>query len=104
MKKPKKQLTATQTPAWIAQEKIKNLRMMIDQLDDMMIQTVVQRMTVSRTIGKIKKQHAMKVKDAKREKDLQKFHRNLAKKYGITYPTLQKIFALVMQESKRIQK
>lgn len=77
---------------------------MINQLDDMIIQTVAQRMRISQNIGALKKATNMNIKDPKREKELQNFHKELAQKYGITYPTLQKIFELVMKESKRLQK
>ena len=88
----------------VREEKLNSMRMMINQLDDMIIQTVAQRMRISQNIGALKKATNMNIKDPKREKELQNFHKELAQKYGITYPTLQKIFELVMKESKRLQK
>ncbi len=87
-----------------AQNEIENLRKIINELDDILIETVARRMIVSRTVGVIKKQNKLKIKDPKREKELKAFHQKLAKKQGITYKTLQKIFELIMEESKRVQK
>ena len=88
----------------LAKVELANLRIIIDKLDDLIIQSVARRMIVSRTIGVIKKQNDMPIKDAKREKELQNFHKKLAKQHGITDKTLQKIFDLIMKESKRIQR
>lgn len=88
----------------MAQVELQNLRMIIDKLDELIIQSVARRMVVSRTVGAVKKQYGLKVKDSKREKELKKIHQSLAKKNGITYKTLRKIFDLIMKESKRIQK
>lgn len=88
----------------MAQIELQNLRLIINKLDDLIIQSVARRMAVSRTVGTVKKLYGMKIKDPKREKQLQALHKKLAKKHNITYPTLKKIFELIMEESKRIQK
>ncbi len=88
----------------LARIELQNLRMIIDKLDDLIIQSIARRMVVSRTVGAVKKIHGLKIKDSKREKQLQALHKKLAKKHGITYETLQEIFALIMEESKRVQK
>lgn len=80
------------------------LRAQINKLDETIIWAVADRMAVSRAVGEFKKRHVLKIKDPAREKALKKFHQKLADKYGITAQTLQKIFALIMKESRRIQK
>jgi len=91
-------------PKKTAQAELDHLRLMINELDDIIIQSVAKRMIVSRTIGAIKKDQKLSVKDPKREKILKNLHKKLAQKHQITYGTLQKIFALIIEESKRIQK
>lgn len=88
----------------MAQAELNNLRLIINKLDELIIQSVARRMVVSRTVGAVKRQYGLKIKDPKREKELKKIHQKLAKKNGITYATLRKIFDLIMEESKRIQK
>lgn len=87
----------------MAQIELQNLRLIINKLDDLIIQSVARRMAVSRTVGTVKKLYGMKIKDSKREKQLQALHKKLAKKHNITYSTLEKIFRLIMDESKRVQ-
>ncbi|MFO0781268.1 MAG: chorismate mutase [Candidatus Gracilibacteria bacterium] len=103
-KRPSGNAAAEKTDQALAEAELLNLRMIINKLDDLIIQSVARRMVVSRTIGMIKKQQKLKVKDAKREKELQKIHQQLAKNHGITYGTLKKIFDLIMKESRRQQK
>ena len=86
------------------QIELRNLRLVINKIDELIIQSIARRMSVSRTIGSIKKENRLKIKDREREKELQQFHRLLAKKNGITYRTLKKIFKLIMKESRRMQK
>lgn len=88
----------------MAQIELQNLRLIINKLDDLIIQSVARRMAVSRTVGTVKKLNGMKIKDPKREKQLQALHKKLAKKHNITYSTLEKIFRLIMDESRKIQK
>jgi chorismate mutase len=83
---------------------LNELRAVINRLDDIIIRAVARRMVVSGEIGALKKLNKLKIKDLRREKELEKFHRALAKKYGITYATLEKIFKLIMKESKRISR
>ena len=85
-------------------DELNELRSIINQLDEAIIQTISERMIVSRTVGAVKKLYGLKIKDPKREKQLQALHKKLAKKHGISYSTLQKIFGLIMQESRNIQK
>ena len=86
------------------QLELQNLRLVINKIDELIIQSIARRMSVSCTIGAIKKENRLKIKDPKREKELQQFYRLLAKKNGITYATLKKIFKLIMKESRHIQK
>ncbi len=97
-------MTSSKKPQKQADKNIIELRAAIDRLDASIIRSVALRMAVSRKIGTIKKRENIKIKDPKREKELKKFHQALAKKHGITYKTLRKIFDLVMEESKSIQK
>lgn len=106
MPSPQKTPTARQpeTDAKIAQAELNNLRLIINKLDELIIQSIARRMAVSRTVGALKKLHGLKIKDSKREKELQSLHKKLALKHKITYGTLQKIFVLIMEESKKVQK
>lgn len=103
-RKPTPASSQQQADAQIAKVELQNLRLIINKLDDLIIQSVARRMAVSRTVGALKKLHGLKIKDSKREKELQALHKKLAREHGITYPTLRKIFDLIMKESKRIQK
>lgn len=86
------------------QSELQSLRVIINKLDELIAQSVARRMSVVRTIGAVKKQNKIKIKDRKREKELREFHRELAENNGVTYKTLKKIFALIIKESKKMQK
>lgn len=85
-------------------KELQHLRAQINKLDETIIRSIARRMAVSRAVGTLKKLHGLPVKDPAREKALKKFHQKLAKKHNITEKTLQKIFALIMKESRKIQK
>ncbi len=103
MASEKKSTAKTKDDLMMAQVELQNLRLIINKLDDLIIQSIARRMAVSRTVGTVKKLHGLKVKDPKREKQLRLYHQQLAKQHGITYKTLQKIFDLIMKESRRLQ-
>lgn len=85
-------------------EELNALRTVINDLDQHIIELISQRLQIVRHIGVIKKQQKVKIRDPKREKQLQQFYKKLSKKHKITYPTIQKIFLLLMEESRRLQK
>lgn len=87
-----------------AMDELGELRSIINALDEAIIRTIADRMIVSRTVGAVKKLYGLKISDPKREKELKALHKKLAAKHKITHKTLEKIFDLIMEESKRIQK
>ena len=83
---------------------LKELRSMVNEIDEAIIEDIANRLLVARTIGTLKKIHNQPVKDQKREKELNKLHEMYCKKYKISLSTIKKIFTLIIEESKRLQK
>ena len=86
-----------------ATEKINSLRKKIDKLDDRMIDLVLQRFSIAKEIGEIKKNSGIKIIDLHRESQIiNRFTEKLAgtlEKKDITA-----IFDPIYSISKRLQK
>lgn len=83
---------------------LQKLRRAIDKLDKAIIAQVAGRLAIAGRIGELKKRSGAKIRDPKREALLQKLHAQWSVQFKISKKTITKIFALIMEESKRIQK
>lgn len=86
-----------------AQEMLKNFRKMIEVFDRDLIQTIAQRMIVSREIGILKKKNNIPVRDIAREADLTQFHNKCVKDFGADGELVDAVFTLILEASRKSQ-
>lgn len=84
--------------------KLKRLRIKIDQIDRKIIGLISQRLTVAKEIKEIKKKDKIPVTDRKREADVMANVRSYSASNNLNGKLTEKIFQLIIKESKRIQK
>ncbi len=83
---------------------LRQLRAVIDRLDKAIIAQVAKRLAIAAKIGALKKRQGAPIRSPKREALLQKLHAQWSKEFNISKQTITKVFDLIMEESKRIQK
>lgn len=83
---------------------IKKLRNEIDKADEKIILLLGKRMELSKKIGELKKKSGEKIVDNAREKEIFEKIRKNAIKNKIDEKTAQKIYGLIIKDSKKIQK
>jgi len=82
-------------------KELKKLRAEVDKLDLEMIELFKKRFVIAKKIWKIKKPLGMKIKNPKREKEIID---NFTKKSGFNKNFVKKLFNIIFEESRRIQK
>ncbi len=85
------------------EERLIELRRMIEIFDRDFIQTLAQRLEVCREIGRFKKKEGITVKDTEREKELLMLHTTWAVEFGVEPAVVAAIFSLVLDESRSAQ-
>ncbi len=83
---------------------IKQLRDKIDKIDADIINKLSQRKNLSLKIGKIKSKNEESVIDKKREQQLINYYEKLCAKYKLQPKFVQKIFKLIIVNSRKLQK
>lgn len=83
--------------------KLDILRNKIDQIDEKIIDLIGQRLTVVNKIRKIKKKDGVPVTDKNREIDVLAKIRSHSASININEQLSEKIFRLIIKESKRVQ-
>ncbi|EKD64213.1 MAG: chorismate mutase/prephenate dehydratase [uncultured bacterium] len=83
--------------------KIDLLRQKIDKIDAKLVELIGKRFYISEQIGVIKKREGVKVFDKKREGDVMKSVEGLAKKVGIGEKVIEKIYKIILVESRKRQ-
>lgn len=84
-------------------ENLTSNRKKIDQIDKKIIKFLAKRMVVSAKIGKIKKNHKLKIKDAARENKMMGNIVLLAKTEGLSAKFTRKIFGYIFLQSRKEQ-
>ena len=83
--------------------RIKDFRRKIDRLDDQLIDIIVERLSLTLDIGEIKKEINLNITDNNREQEI--INRMTQRLKGRLNPKeIEKIFNLIFQISKKIQK
>ena len=83
--------------------RIKDFREKIDRLDDQLIDIIVERLSLTLDIGEIKKEINLNITDNNREQEI--INRMTQRLKGRLNPKeIEKIFNLIFQISKKIQK
>lgn len=85
-----------------AKEELNKLRLKINDIDDMMIKLLEQRMDISRSVGEVKKRYGLKIFDQKREEEILK---NLVSKAtNIKYEEpIKEIYNAIFSTSRSLQ-
>jgi chorismate mutase len=83
---------------------LETLRGKIDKIDADIIKSIAQRDNVSKKIGQLKTQLNIKVMDKNRENQLMLYHKGICVKYQLSPDLIQRIFKLIITNSKRLQK
>ena len=82
---------------------MKDLRQQIDQIDQKIIKLLAERMDLVKEIAKFKKTNKLPVKDKKREEELRKNLKKLAKKHGLDPEFVNHLYSHVFIESRKVQ-
>ena len=83
---------------------LRKIRKEIDKLDHDLAQLLHKRKKLVEKVAQIKKKHKLPIFDKKREGDMSKKLDKFAKKHGLRKTFLQKIWAVILKESKEAQK
>lgn len=84
-------------------QELEALREEIDQIDNDLLAMLAKRQKVVVKVGEYKHKNDIQVFDGKREEYLYKFHKKLSAKYNLSFSFIEKLFALIMEESRRTQ-
>lgn len=85
-------------------EKLVTKRRKIDAIDEKIVKLLAERMQISYEIGKFKQENAMKIKNSERERTIMKKIEDHSEKFGLSPALGRKIFALLLEESRKCQK
>ena len=85
------------------EDKIKQVRRHIDRADIVLITALAERMSLMPEIADYKKKNSLPVFDEKREVEIMKNLKKIAKQHGLEESFVEEIFLSVFNESKRIQ-
>lgn len=80
-----------------------NIRQQIDHLDEVIIRSIAQRMSLSQKMGAVKKHQGLQVLDKRRERQLALRHRQLSLREALDPREIAKLFSLIMGYSRKIQ-
>lgn len=84
-------------------EKIKALRNKIDEIDMEILLLLKERMEISKTIGKIKREHGVPIRDPQREREKCSSIMEKAAELGLKPEEISEIFQKIMEMSIRTQ-
>ena len=84
-------------------QKIENLRKRIDEINDNILKLLGEREKICKEIGGIKKQNGMAIKDEKREEEIFSKLREKAKELDLDEEHVEKLFRLIIKNSRKIE-
>ncbi len=82
---------------------LESLRSKINSIDEEIIKHLSERLSIAREIGAVKHKLSLPIGDLAREEELIKFHEKLAGDYGLDEDFIQRLFAHIINESKKQQ-
>jgi len=85
------------------EDKIKDIRRHIDRIDMVIITALAERMSLIPDIGEYKKKNNIPIFDEKREIEIMKRLKRIAKEQGLDESFTEEVFLSVFNEAKRIQ-
>ena len=83
---------------------IAQLRKKIEKTDATIIKKLAERKKLSKKIGLLKAQSGKNVFDDKREKKLMSFYENLSTQYQLSPRFIQRLFKMIITDSRKLQK
>lgn len=83
---------------------LKEVREKIDILDGVLIEALAQRKDLVKEIADIKKKNSISIADEKRENEIFKKRRRLAKEVGLNQEYVEQLFLLIIKNSREEQK
>lgn len=83
---------------------LKKLRDEIDEIDRSLVRLISERMKIVREIGRLKKEFRKPVVDRERELSVIRKVLQMAEAESVNTELVLKIFSLLMEESRRIQR
>ncbi len=84
--------------------KLNIIRSKIDKIDEKILKTIAKRMKLIPYVAKYKKENNIARYQPKREKEILKNRRELAKKFGINPDLIEKIIKSIIKDAHRIEK
>jgi len=85
------------------EDKIKKIRQHIDRIDTVIITALAERMSLMPDVAEYKKKHNIPIFDEKREIEIMKKLKAIAKEQGLDESFTEEVFLSLFNESKRIQ-
>lgn len=79
-------------------KELEKLRKKIDKADEKLLKILAERFSLTKKIGEFKKRHNLKIRDLKREKEILKTKKELARKLGLDPKLIEKIFKLIFKK------
>jgi chorismate mutase len=83
---------------------LQELRAEVDQIDIIIIEQLARRNYLSSIIGFLKLQEKQEIHDPAREEELKNKHASLAKSYNLDPLFIERLFNVILQHSKKLQK
>ena len=87
----------------IKEDTINQLRRHIDRIDTVIITALAERMSLMPEIGEYKKENDVPIFDEKREIEIMKKLKKIAKEQGLDESFVEEVFLSIFNEAKRIQ-
>ncbi len=85
-------------------EELENLRKKIDKIDFKILQNLAERFALVSKVAECKAKNKLPILDRKREEEMTKTRKTLAKKYKLDESTIEKLFKLILKTSRSKQK
>ncbi|WP_131793917.1 chorismate mutase [Fluoribacter gormanii] len=83
---------------------LEELRKQIEQTDASLIEILAKRQELSKQIGVLKSQEGKKIMDRSREKQLFEYYEHLSKQYHLQEEFINRVFKIIIANSRKVQK
>ncbi|HHF7368153.1 TPA: chorismate mutase [Legionella bozemanae] len=83
---------------------LEELRKQIEQTDACIIEILAKRLELSKQIGALKSKEGKKIVDRSREKQLFEFYEYLSKQYHLPEEFINRLFKIIISNSRKVQK
>ena len=82
---------------------LKDIRKKIDAVDAKIVASIAERVSYMPAVAKYKKENNLPIHQPDREKEIIQSRVDLAEKTGVSRDLIQKIFSLILENSREIQ-